>query len=294
MHMVYLWWHGTLNNSAAIRPFDPCHPYCLVCSNYFGAMSISWKIYWAVDGISHKSLHEYHSLHLSGFSLAGQFYYYYYLWNSWDHGFVVFHGNHKEHSACKAVPSRKESEFFWWSWSWITQNVRSRSRNFLFDSGSPIESFLTSRSLVRNPNSCLLKWYNFFWNLLKQRILAMYHDFQWLLVATKLLTAKLHSRYVKELESEILERSDILSPTDSATLLGDRWDILRYRNYLIRILWWSWNKVLMYFGGGYAERFYCILRNSWKNLRGRFGPSKRLKKHYDHLCIEKILIYILA
>jgi len=31
-----------------------------------------------------------------------------------------------------------------------------------------------------------------------------------LLVATKLLTAKLHSRYVKDKESEILERSDIL------------------------------------------------------------------------------------
>jgi len=32
-----------------------------------------------------------------------------------------------------------------------------------------------------------------------------------LLVATKLLTAKLHSRYVKE--SEILEWSDVLPPT---------------------------------------------------------------------------------
>jgi len=28
--------------------------------------------------------------------------------------------------------------------------------------------------------------------LLKLRILAVYHDFHWLLVATKLLTAKLH------------------------------------------------------------------------------------------------------
>jgi len=31
--------------------------------------------------------------------------------------------------------------------------------------------------------------------LLKLRILAAYHDFHWLLVATKLLTAKLHSCY---------------------------------------------------------------------------------------------------
>jgi len=46
--------------------------------------------------------------------------------------------------------------------------------------------------------------------LLKQRILAVHHDFHWLLLATKLLTAKLHSRYVKELvsESEILERPE--------------------------------------------------------------------------------------
>jgi len=71
---------------------------------------------------------------------------------------------------------------------------------------------------VRNPISCLLKWYNFFWNFYlkqSQRILAVYHDFHWLLVSTKLLTAKLHSRYVEESESEILERSesDILPPT---------------------------------------------------------------------------------
>jgi len=43
--------------------------------------------------------------------------------------------------------------------------------------------------------------------LLKQKIVAVHHDFYWLLVATKLLAAKLHSRYVKK--SEILERPDI-------------------------------------------------------------------------------------
>ena len=49
--------------------------------------------------------------------------------------------------------------------------------------------------------------------LLKHRILAVYHDFLQVLVATNLLTAKLHSLYAKEsevleslLESEILER----------------------------------------------------------------------------------------
>jgi len=35
-------------------------------------------------------------------------------------------------------------------------------------------------------------------------ILAVYHDFDWLLIATKLLTSTLHSQYVKESESEIL------------------------------------------------------------------------------------------
>jgi len=45
--------------------------------------------------------------------------------------------------------------------------------------------------------------------LLKQRILAVYHDFHWVLAATKFLAAKLHSLYVKESESEILERSEL-------------------------------------------------------------------------------------
>jgi len=30
----------------------------------------------------------------------------------------------------------------------------------------------------------------------------------------------------------------------------------------------------VYFGGGYGERFYYILRNRWKSSRDRFGPSK--------------------
>jgi len=42
--------------------------------------------------------------------------------------------------------------------------------------------------------------------LLKQRILAVYHDFHYVLVATKFLTVKFHSGYVKE--SEIVERSE--------------------------------------------------------------------------------------
>jgi len=44
----------------------------------------------------------------------------------------------------------------------------------------------------------------FMTHLLKQIILAVYHNFQWVLVGTKLLTAKLHSLYVTELEWKIL------------------------------------------------------------------------------------------
>jgi len=51
---------------------------------------------------------------------------------------------------------------------------------------------------------------------LKQRILAVYHDFHSLLAATKLLISKLHPRYVEE--SIILERSYNLPP-GSATLV---------------------------------------------------------------------------
>jgi len=50
--------------------------------------------------------------------------------------------------------------------------------------------------------------------LLKQRLLALYHDFHVMLDATKFLTAKIHSLYVKESESEILERSELKSESD--------------------------------------------------------------------------------
>ena len=57
--------------------------------------------------------------------------------------------------------------------------------------------------------------------LLKQRILAVYHDFHWLLVATKLLTAKLHSRYVKDSGGDVGEFGKVgvgYFTFDSATL----------------------------------------------------------------------------
>ena len=108
-----------------------------------------------------------------------------------------------------------------WGFGWSRILKNTRSRIFSSDSGSPIESFITSHSYVRNPDSCLLKWYNFFWNLLlmKPIILAVHHDFHWLVFATKLLIAKLHSRYMKKSvsgnfgseESEL--ETNILPPT---------------------------------------------------------------------------------
>jgi len=46
----------------------------------------------------------------------------------------------------------------------IPKTTGGRSRIFLSDSGSPTGLFFTSYSYVRNPNTYLLKWYNFFWN----------------------------------------------------------------------------------------------------------------------------------
>jgi len=49
--------------------------------------------------------------------------------------------------------------------------------------------------------------------LLKKIILDVYHDFHWLPAATKLLTATLYFRYVKN------SQSDILPPTPQLSLL---------------------------------------------------------------------------
>jgi len=43
-------------------------------------------------------------------------------------------------------------------------------------------------------------------------------------------------------------------------------------------------KVLVYFGGRCTAMFYCVFRDRWKNLRGRFCLSKRLEKHWLHTC----------
>ena len=99
------------------------------------------------------------------------------------------------HSVGIRAAECKVSDVFGWS----------RNRIFLSYCGSPIESFFTSHSQVRNLAYIEMVQFLFKHLLLKQIILAVYLAFHWLLVATKLLTVKLHSRYVEE--------SDILPPT---------------------------------------------------------------------------------
>jgi len=58
--------------------------------------------------------------------------------------------------------------------------------------------------------------------LLKQRIIAVHHDFHWLLLATKLLTAKPHSRYVEELE--LVSEPEIWKGRKIFEARSRRWD----------------------------------------------------------------------
>ena len=74
--------------------------------------------------------------------------------------------------------------------------------DFLSDSDNPIGSLLHHTPKL----GILVELAQFLMKLLWNRILAVYHGFHWVLVATKLLAAKLHSLYVKKWESEISER----------------------------------------------------------------------------------------
>ena len=108
--------------------------------------------------------------------------------------------------------SRKESEVFEWNripittpgvgvgLFWPTSTPEVQLNHFLHRSpkvGTPVEmvQFLLKLSL-------------------KQIIIAVYHDFHWLLVATKLLAVRLHSRYVTESVSDILERLELVSQSN--------------------------------------------------------------------------------
>ena len=88
-----------------------------------------------------------------------------------------------------------ESEVF--GRSWIPNNTRSWSQTFLFESGSSIGSFSHHTPKLGIPVEMVQFLVKI---LLKQRILAVYHDFHWVLVATKFLTAKLHSLYASALQ----------------------------------------------------------------------------------------------
>ena len=69
--------------------------------------------------------------------------------------------------------------------------------------------------------------------LLKQKLLAVCHDFHWLLAATKLLTAKLHSRYMKESESDILPRTPTLRKRAFQSIAFRSFSFVRSRKDLL-------------------------------------------------------------
>jgi len=61
------------------------------------------------------------------------------------------------------------------------------------------------------------------------------------------------------------------------------WD----HNNFIWILRLSQNDILVYFDGAYALRFYCILRDRWKILRGRFSPLKTPLKNIACISLSR-------
>jgi len=66
-----------------------------------------------VDSISHKSLHEYHSLDMSGCGSAGKgCFLSLFVKHMGPWICCVLNGNHKVHSACNARPSRPPSICF--------------------------------------------------------------------------------------------------------------------------------------------------------------------------------------
>jgi len=80
--------------------------------------------------------------------------------------------------SCRVAESEPESEVFWWCWSQIPNNTRSRSRIFC---PTPTPDIQLDHFLHHTPNlgipveivKFLLKL------LLKQRFVAVNHDFHW-------------------------------------------------------------------------------------------------------------------
>jgi len=96
--------------------------------------------------------------------------------------------------------SAKALEAFWWSR--IANDTRGRSRIFCL---TPTLEVQLDHFLHHAPKLGIhVESVEFLMKLLlKEWILDVYHDFHWVLVATKFLAAKHHSLYVNELESDI-------------------------------------------------------------------------------------------
>jgi len=97
--------------------------------------------------------------------------------------------------------------------------ARSRSWIFLSDSGSPIGSFVLYHTPKLGIPVEMLQFHLIL--LLKQTILAVYHNFYWLLVATKLLTVKIHSLMLRG-RSWKFGKVGLLPPTPKPWLMPSR------------------------------------------------------------------------
>jgi len=97
---------------------------------------------------------------------------------------------------CRVGVARNRS-FFGWSPSRILNNTRSRSRFFC---PTPTTEVQMDYFLYHTPKlGIAVEMVQFLSKLLlKQVILAVYHDFHWLLIAAKFLTAILHGLYFGE------------------------------------------------------------------------------------------------
>ena len=113
--------------------------------------------------------------------------------NSFSKCYLIYY-----HDANSGLGSGKALEACWWSW------IPNDTRGGIFCPTPEVQLhcfYITPMLEIPVESVFLIKLF------LKPSILALYHDFHWVLVAVKFLGAKLHSLYIKESESEILERS---------------------------------------------------------------------------------------
>ena len=105
--------------------------------------------------------------------------------------------------------SHKELEFFGWKRN--SKNTRSRIFRPTPTPEVQLNHFFTSHCFFGNSGWNGTIYFETF--IETENTCSMYHDFHWLLVATKLLTAKLHSCYVKGAGVEYFTSDSTTLPT---------------------------------------------------------------------------------